>query len=226
MKLIVQTSSAGFGLGLMDDGGTLLKQVRGEGRAALSRDLGALFRSLLADAGVARSLAALEAILVDIGPGGLSSTRAGVSFANALAFGATIPLFGVSALDLLMAHARETWSGPLLCMRPAQGGLVYWVLFDGDLPSASGCDRPEVALALVSPSQTALIGPLARLRLDPQAVESVRLMDVDPPDMRYFARVPLRAPTMFESVAILEPVTSGAELAGASVETPERSGTA
>ena len=226
MKLIVQTSSAAFGLGLMDDRGTLLKQVRGEGRTPLSRDLGALFHSLLKDAGGARGLAAFKAILVDLGPGGLSSTRAGVSFANGLAFGAAIPLFGVSALDLLMAHARETWSGPLLCMRPAQGGLVYWVRFDGDVPLASGCDRPDVALASVSPSQTALIGPLARLRLNPQAVASMRLLDVDPPDMRHFARVSLRAPTMLDGVSILEPVTSAAELAVTSTGTRERSGTA
>lgn len=90
---------------------------------------------------VAQTLAASEAafrdiatIAVDIGPGGLSSMRAAVAYANGLAFSLGVPLFPITSLELMAIAAGETHEGPFLCLRRGTGGNTYAGLFaDGQL---------------------------------------------------------------------------------------------
>jgi tRNA threonylcarbamoyladenosine biosynthesis protein TsaB len=85
---------------------------------------------------VAQTLAAhdaafsdIEAIAVDIGPGGLSSIRAAVAYANGLAFSLGVPVFPVSSLELMAIAAQRVHQGPLLCLKRGVGGNSYAGLF-------------------------------------------------------------------------------------------------
>ncbi|SNR70140.1 tRNA (adenosine(37)-N6)-threonylcarbamoyltransferase complex dimerization subunit type 1 TsaB [Puniceibacterium sediminis] len=213
MRLIIQTSSAAFGLGLLSEDGALLHEINASDRNTQSRNLGDLFERLMAAAGC--ELADIGEICVDLGPGGLSSTRAGVSFANALAFGSATGLSGVSALELLMLEARKTCDLPICSMRPAQGGLVFWAFFRQGQLEQSGCDQPQDALGplIAGHGEIAVVGPLARLRLDPQLVDGLQLLDIDPPALDNFARATRRAPSRVGGVAVLEPITSAEGIA-------------
>lgn len=213
MRLIIQTSSAAFGMGLLSEEGTLLHEVQAGNRTSQTRNLGDLFRALM-QAGQS-SLADIDEISVDLGPGGLSSTRAGVSFANALAFASPAELSGVSALELLMLDARKICDLPICSMRPAQGGLVFWAFFRDGRIEASGCDRPQDVIGPMSvrAGAFAIVGPLARLRLDPEAMEGVQLLDIDPPALDNFVRATRRAPARIGGVAVLEPITSAEAIA-------------
>lgn len=71
----------------------------------------------------------VEAIAVDIGPGGLSSMRAAVAYANGLAFSLGVPLFPVTSLELMALAAGEAHEGPFLCLRRGTGGNTYAGLF-------------------------------------------------------------------------------------------------
>ena len=80
-------------------------------------------RSLLADAG--QELASLSHIAVNTGPGGLSSTRCGIAFANALSFGLGVPALGIGRFDVLNAVAAERTKGPVLCIQSGLDGKGY-----------------------------------------------------------------------------------------------------
>ena len=72
------------------------------GRAA--EDLATVARDALAEAGVA--LGELEQIVVALGPGSYMGVRAAVTTANALSFGARLPVAGVTTADAVAAaHA-------------------------------------------------------------------------------------------------------------------------
>ncbi len=213
MKLLVQTSSAAFGLGLMSASGDLLHEIHAEDKSTRSKNLGDLFRSLTETAGC--TLSDITEICVDIGPGGLSSTRAGVSFANALAFAGSAQLWGVSALDLLMLAAREGTERPVCSLRPAQGGLAFWAFYSDAEMQSFGCDRPDVVIRELAEThgEIALAGPLPRLKLDPAALPGVQLLDIDPPGLGHFAKATRRAPTRLGGIGILEPITAPEGLA-------------
>jgi tRNA threonylcarbamoyladenosine biosynthesis protein TsaB len=85
---------------------------------------------------VAQALAAhgatfsdIEAIAVDIGPGGLSSIRAAVAYANGLAFSLGVPVFPVSSLELMAIAAPPVPGSPVLCLKRGVGGNTYAGLF-------------------------------------------------------------------------------------------------
>ena len=73
-------------------------------------------------------------IAVDVGPGGLSSIRAAVAYANGLAFSLGVQIFPVSSLELMAIAARRAHRGPVISMKRAQGGNIFAGLFvDGEI---------------------------------------------------------------------------------------------
>ncbi|RUL93766.1 tRNA (adenosine(37)-N6)-threonylcarbamoyltransferase complex dimerization subunit type 1 TsaB [Verrucosispora sp. FIM060022] len=71
----------------------------------------------LAEAGIRSS--DLAAVAVDIGPGNLTSVRAGVAYANGLAYALDLPIFATDSLSV-MAHSVPA-DAPVLALRPARG---------------------------------------------------------------------------------------------------------
>lgn len=127
--LAIETSSATYGAAVSVDGevGAYRMAHRGE-----FENVGALTRSVLADADVA--LGDVEFFAVNIGPGFLTSVRAGVAYVNALSFGGGgLPIRTVDSLRLLALQASHLGtSAPVLSLRNAGGGTVFGGLFVSD----------------------------------------------------------------------------------------------
>ena len=89
--------------------------------------LGGLAAQALSEVGAA--FGDIAAIGVDIGPGGLSSIRAAVAYANGLAFSLGVPVLPVNSLELMATAARHATRDPVLCLKRGQAGNVYAGLF-------------------------------------------------------------------------------------------------
>ena len=112
-------------------------------QATGNRDLVALIRRVFDEEGV--TPADLSAVVIDIGPGALTSVRVGVAFGNALAYGCSIPTRGYSSLDIVgFAATAETGLPTVVAVRgpegaayvglwDAEGGGKHWVLDAEDL---------------------------------------------------------------------------------------------
>ena len=94
--------------------------------------LGDLVAQTLTAAGA--SFRDIDTIAVDIGPGGLSSIRSAVAYANGLAFSLGVKIFAVSSLELMAIEARQAHRGPILSLKRGSGGNVFAGLFiDGEI---------------------------------------------------------------------------------------------
>lgn len=74
----------------------------------------------------------ITSISLDVGPGKLSSVRAGVSFANALAFSLGIPIYPFNYFELIGKQARKKTNLPILCAIPAVADCAYVGLYVDD----------------------------------------------------------------------------------------------
>lgn len=95
--------------------------------------LGELVAQALADTDA--EFADIATVAVDVGPGGLTSIRAAVAYANGLAFGLGVPVFAVTSLELMAIEARQEHAGPVLSLKRGSAGNMYAGLFTpGDEP--------------------------------------------------------------------------------------------
>jgi len=208
MKLAIRTSSGAYGVGLLDSEGSLVGAQYGDDRAFRSANVGDLLSELLEETGHAQT--DIGEILVDLGPGGLSATRVGVSFANAFAFGGAAKLFGVSALQLQMDDARRVTELPLLSIRPAPGGLSFWAVYEGTSRVVEGCEPPSEAIARLVRrfDRLAVAGPIERLGLGKEGPGGAEFIEVDPPSLESFFKAERRLPRLESAIALLEPIVS------------------
>lgn len=126
LLLGIETSSLRYAVVLGRDG--QLAFDSGDEREAPA-DLAGLVERGLAAVGAERH--DIDAIAVDIGPGGLGAVRAGVSFANALAWSLARPIYPVTAFELIGFEAWRTVQAPVLCLRGTSHGNAYVGLYDG-----------------------------------------------------------------------------------------------
>jgi tRNA A37 threonylcarbamoyladenosine modification protein TsaB len=80
-------------------------------------------------AAVGATFADIGSIGVDAGPGGPTYTRAGVAYANGLAFGLGLPVFAPNSLDLMAGACREISPWPALCLRKGPAMAAFAGLF-------------------------------------------------------------------------------------------------
>ncbi len=71
----------------------------------------------------------ISMIALDVGPGGLSSIRSAVAYANGLAFSLGVKIFPVSSLELMALAAQQDHRGPFLSLKRGLVGNTYAGLF-------------------------------------------------------------------------------------------------
>jgi len=183
MKLAIRTSSGAFGVGLFSADNIPLVSREAERAIVRSGNVGQLLDALLdGDRAMVRRI---DAIFVDLGPGGLSSTRAGVSFANALSFATCATLYGISALEQQCLDVRSRCSLPLISTRPAPGQRMLWGFYPANTLAEAGLDFPVDVLTRFSKTydRLAVAGPLHQFAFDEDRCNRVTFFHIDPPHL-------------------------------------------
>ncbi|MBM3934786.1 MAG: tRNA (adenosine(37)-N6)-threonylcarbamoyltransferase complex dimerization subunit type 1 TsaB [SAR202 cluster bacterium] len=121
MELSIDTST-GFATVAVSDGGRIVSETTWRAGRNHSVDLAPTLLRTLSHAGVA--ISDIAAIFVAMGPGGFSALRVGMSLAKSLAMARSIPLLGISTLEVEAAPYLGLGS-PVCAILDAGRGLFY-----------------------------------------------------------------------------------------------------
>lgn len=122
LSLFLQNSSGQLTVGVASDD-TLLFDSGQDETLATSRDI--LAHLSAARAGIGQDIDSISEVFVDVGPGGLGSTRTTAAFANALGYAKGIPVIGINAFALIGFHAARNTDKPVICIRHAARPHFY-----------------------------------------------------------------------------------------------------
>jgi tRNA threonylcarbamoyladenosine biosynthesis protein TsaB len=150
--LAFDTSTEWCSAAVLDGGQWHVREARAG--ALHSEHLLPMIRSLLADAGL--TLASLDGIAFGAGPGSFTGIRVGCGVAQGLAFGAELPVVGVSTLEALAEEARRAhgWCRVFACL-DARMREVYAAAYETEGPTWRAIQEPTVA-------QPAALAPASR----------------------------------------------------------------
>lgn len=124
MRLLAfETSAKAGSVALMEDGTLLAESYQNTGLTH-SQTLMTMAEDLLKSCGIT----SVDAVAVASGPGSFTGVRIGVAAAKGYAWGAEIPLYGVSTLEA-MARNLGIHSGYVLPVMDARRSQVYNALF-------------------------------------------------------------------------------------------------
>lgn len=142
--LAIETATDSMGVALVDDRRVLASYELLADRPHAIELAGAVQR-VLASGGAA--LEALEAIVVDIGPGSFTGLRIGLAFVKALSYPRKIPVVGVPSLDVLSAGVAQAATAvcPLLDAKQRKVYAAVYQPKDGVLTRASDYELLPVA---------------------------------------------------------------------------------
>jgi tRNA threonylcarbamoyladenosine biosynthesis protein TsaB len=153
MLLAIETSTQQLGVAVID-GERLLASFDLLAEYPHAVELPGALRRALEAAGT--TLAQMEAIAVDIGPGSFTGLRIGLAFAKALAFTTGKPLIGVPSLDVLAAQLPLS-PYPICPILDAKRKNVYAAIY----PSPDSPPTTEYLLAPIDEVLALLQGPTA-----------------------------------------------------------------
>ena len=128
LRLIIVTSNLDFQIAIHGgDDGFLYRsdQAASEAPAELTQMLAAGLEQ--AD----KSIADIGEIVVDLGPGGLTSTRSGIAFANGLAFARDIKIVGANSLELMVLQTEPNPQHHVIAARRSNDGNYFLGFFQG-----------------------------------------------------------------------------------------------
>ena len=120
MKILALDAALG-GFSAAYDDGTSIRSIATGHADALESGLAHL-AALLAQAGV--PLKGLDRLAVGIGPGSFTGVRIAVAYAKSLAYGAGLPLVGVSSYDALEPAAAPHPGAPMLTVVSGRKGVI------------------------------------------------------------------------------------------------------
>lgn len=122
ISLSIESSALPYGI-VLSSGGEVFFDTTEHPDLQELKDVPALVKYALDATG--RKAADLERIAINIGPGGTSAIRAGVAFANSLAYSLNIPVIGVNTFELLGAQATAQYGCPTLVTVKSVRGNAY-----------------------------------------------------------------------------------------------------
>ena len=132
--LSIETSAKACSAAVTEDGALLASAFQCSGLTH-SRTLMPMVEGMLKNADL--SLAACDAVAVAVGPGSFTGIRIGVAAAKGLAFGAGIPVIGVSTLEAMatgLAHWTPGASRSTMPTSPQRSELSHVSQRTGPLP--------------------------------------------------------------------------------------------
>jgi tRNA threonylcarbamoyladenosine biosynthesis protein TsaB len=106
-------------------------------------------------------LADLDAIAFGRGPGAFTGVRIAIGVVQGLAYGAELPVVGISNLAAVAEQVRREGEAVLVCM-DARMNEVYWVAYKGG-----------PAGALLEEARPESVGPWATIDVDPAAIDVI-----------------------------------------------------
>lgn len=130
LRLIIETSNLKFLIGLHAEDGFVYRSDAAQSSAeqGAASDLLSLLNSALETAG--RQANDIGEIVVDTGPGGLTSTRSGIAFANGLAFALNVPIVGLNSLELMELQSSHHGGERVVVARRSNEGKFFMGFFE------------------------------------------------------------------------------------------------
>ena len=126
VRLIIETSNLHFLIGVHTDGAYVFRSDNTS--VETSPDLKNLMDFALESAGLVSS--AIEEIVVDTGPGGLTSTRSGIAFANGLSFALNVPIVALNSLELMELQSQHHGADNVVVARRSNEGKFFLGFFE------------------------------------------------------------------------------------------------
>src|SRR5450631_1312381 len=126
--LALDTATEACSVALLTDAGLVgaFKEV-GRGHAEQILDM---VDAVLSDAGIVLEI--LDGIAASVGPGAFTGVRIGVSVAQGLAFGASLPVVAVTTLEALAMQAMRGGADQAIACLDARMVESYWGCFTAD----------------------------------------------------------------------------------------------
>lgn len=152
--LAIDTATEACSVALLCEGGMIgrCREIgRGHGNEILT-----MVDAVLREANL--SLGALDGIAASVGPGAFTGVRICVSVAQGLAFGAGLPVVGVTTLEALALQALRGGGEQALACLDARMGEVYWGCFSRHAERAL-MTRSAPAVGPAGSVSTPFIGP-------------------------------------------------------------------
>jgi tRNA threonylcarbamoyladenosine biosynthesis protein TsaB len=112
------------------------------------RTLGALLECGLEALGA--QVNEIKGVAINVGPGSLTFVRAGISFANALAFSLNVNIYPFNWFEIIAAQTREITELPVVCAVPASNDNAYVGLITGASVEIMRFGHVDEAFAKVS----------------------------------------------------------------------------
>jgi tRNA threonylcarbamoyladenosine biosynthesis protein TsaB len=152
--LALDTATEACSVALLTDAGLVgaFKEV-GRGHAEQILDM---VDAVLAEAGIVLEM--LDGIAASVGPGAFTGVRIGVSVAQGLAFGASLPVVAVTTLEALAMQAMRGRAEQVMACLDARMGEVYWGCFATD-PERGVAARSAPAVGAAESVKVPLTGP-------------------------------------------------------------------
>ncbi len=156
--LAIETNLARCSAALVGESGVLAQESvtlqRGHAELLAPMVQGLMARVPLGFEGLAR-------VAVTTGPGSFTGVRVGLAFARGLALALSLPIIGVSSLEVLaLADGESGWRAGII---PSAEGVFFALYEDGQTRVAPARLKPEEAQAALAGRAVRLTGPGAAL---------------------------------------------------------------
>lgn len=148
LVLIIDTS-VGFTNIVFGSEGRVIYDHRDESRPQDDRDISVLVEHGLNSIG--QGLDNIKILAVNIGPGGLTAVRVGVSFASGLAYGLKVPVCPFTSFELIGFEAWKKYQLPVLCIAKGTTGRTCAGLYnEGSVSAMKFGSLEEIVIELAS----------------------------------------------------------------------------